>query len=178
MSHKVTKNDIAIIYDTQFDRIYKFFYYKTLNQNIAEDLTSETFLTFVNLLNEDKDIDNLKAFIYGIAKNIFMQYLRKKYQDGIPFSAIGDDFEEYAVEFVQEYDNAETSEEKLLKVLDKIPNKQREVIRLRFIEKLTLDEICIRLEKDMNYVKTTQKRGLKSLKMALELNSNIQDNEE
>jgi len=178
MSHLVTKNDIALIYDTQFDRIYKFFYYKTLNKNIAEDLTSETFLTFVNLLNEHKNIDNLNAFIYGVAKNIFMQYLRKKYQEGIPFSAIDNDFEEYAVEFVQEQESVETSEERLLKILHKIPAKQQEVIRLRFIEKLSLDEICIRLEKDMNYVKTTQKRGIKSLKKALELNSLINDESE
>ncbi|MEO6728285.1 MAG: sigma-70 family RNA polymerase sigma factor [Candidatus Dojkabacteria bacterium] len=175
MSNKVTKNDIALIYDSQFDRIYKFFYYKTLNKNVAEDLTSETFLTFVNLLNEHKDIENLNAFIYGIAKNMFMQFLRKKYQEGIPFSAIDKDFEEYAVEFVQEYDNSESSEDKLLKILHKIPSKQQDVIRLRFIEKLSLDEICIRLEKDMNYVKTTQKRGLKSLKAALELNANIDE---
>ncbi|MFS8131169.1 MAG: RNA polymerase sigma factor [Candidatus Dojkabacteria bacterium] len=175
MSNLVTKNDIELIYDSQFDRIYKFFYYKTLNKNIAEDLSSETFLTFVNLLNEHKSIENLNAFLYGIAKNIFMQYLRKKYQDGIPFSAIDKDFEEYAVEFVQENENTETPEEKLLKILDMIPSKQREVIRLRFIEKLSLEEITIRLGKDMNYVKTTQKRGLKSLKMAVELNTHIND---
>lgn len=174
----VSQNDIALIYDTNFDRIYKFFYYKTLNKNIAEDLTSETFLTFVNLLNEDKKVDNIKAFLYGVAKNIFMQYLRKKYQEGIPFSNLGDDFEEYAAEFVRENDIVESPEEKLLKILDKIPRKQQEVVRLRFLEKLSLDEICIKLEKDMNYVKTTQKRALKSLKQAVELNSTVFDEED
>lgn len=175
MGKAVTKNDIALVYDSQFDRIYKFFYYKTLNKNTAEDLASETFLTFVNLLNEHKEIDNLNAFLYGIAKNLFMQFLRKKYQEGIPFSAIDENFEEYAFEYVQESENTETSEEKLLKFLHLIPSKQQEVIRLRFIEKLNLDEICIKLQKDMNYVKTTQKRGIKSLKKAIELNTQVHD---
>lgn len=178
MSVTINQNDIASIYDNNFERIYKFFYYKTLNKDIAEDLTSDTFLTFVNLLNEHKDINNINAFLYGVAKNIFMQYLRKKYQEGIPFSSMPEDFEDYTAEVVRENENAETSEERLLKVLDKIPSKQRDVIYLRFIEKLSLEEITVRLGKDMNYVKTTQKRGLKSLKQALELNIIITDEED
>ncbi|MEP7103978.1 MAG: RNA polymerase sigma factor [Candidatus Dojkabacteria bacterium] len=172
---RVSKNDLSLIYDSHFDRIYKFFYYKTLNKNIAEDLTSETFLTFVKLLNEHKQVDNITAFLYGVGKNIFMQYLRKKYQEGIPFSALDENFEEYAAEVVRTAENEETPEEKLLKILDQIPSKQREVIRLRFIEKLGLEEIAQKLGKDMNYVKTTQKRGLKSIRQALELNAKVED---
>lgn len=172
---KLSKNDLSLIYDSHFDRIYKFFYYKTLNQDIAEDLTSETFLTFVKLLNEEKSIENPGAFLYGVAKNIFMQYLKKKYQEGIPFSSISDNFEDFVTETVSESSDAETPEEKLLKIMDKIPLKQREIIRMRFIEKLKLEEICEKLGKDMNYVKTTQKRGLKSIRKVLELNISIEE---
>lgn len=169
---------MAILYDSHFDKIYKFFYYRVISREIAEDLTSETFVTFVNLVNEEKEIENIRAFLYGVAKNIFMQYLRQKYKDGIPFSVIDNDFEDFVVETNNEIKDEETPEEILLKFLDKIPTKQREVIRLRFIEKLNLDEICEKLGKDMNYVKTTQKRGMKSLKMAIETGSDQKETSE
>jgi RNA polymerase sigma-70 factor (ECF subfamily) len=171
----LTQEDIAILYDTQFDRIYRFFYFRVISREIAEDLTSETFLTFVNLIKEEKEIENLRAFLYGVAKNIFMQYLKQKYKDGIPFSVINSDFEDLVAVNDEIQEEKTTPEEILLHFLDKIPNKQKEVIRLRFIEKLSLEEICKKLEKDMNYVKTTQKRGIKSLKKAIATNSEVND---
>jgi RNA polymerase sigma factor (sigma-70 family) len=45
-----------------------------------------------------------------------------------------------------------------------LPEKQRIVISLRLIEKLSLKEIAQELGKNMNYVKTTQKRAIKNLK--------------
>ncbi|MBE2279028.1 MAG: sigma-70 family RNA polymerase sigma factor, partial [Ignavibacteriaceae bacterium] len=154
----------------EFNRIYSFFYYKTLSVDIAEDLTSETFLALANILsgNSEKQIDNLKAFLFGIARNVFTKYLQKKYRGEIPFSNMGDDFEEYVEEFIDDNNTLETQEEKLKKYLPYLPKKQSIVLELRFIEKLSLQEICVRLGKNMNYVKTTQKRAFKSLRDAVE----------
>jgi DNA-directed RNA polymerase specialized sigma24 family protein len=38
---------------------------------------------------------------------------------------------------------------------------------MRLIEKMSLDEICEKLGKNMNYVKTTQKRGIRNLKFLI-----------
>ncbi len=164
----VTQSDIETMYEGFFDIIYKFFYFKILSKEVAEDLTSETFIQFVKGLKEDKEIENLKAYLFGIAKIIFINYLKQKYKDAIPFSQIGDDFEDFLVETVRERDNSPSQEDTLMTFMDKVPAAQREVLRLRFLEKLSLKEICEKLNKDMNYVKTTQKRGLKSLKQLVE----------
>ncbi len=164
----VTQSEIETMYEGFFDIIYKFFYFKILSKEVAEDLTSETFIQFVKGLKEDKEIENLKAYLFGIAKIIFINYLKQKYKDAIPFSQIGDDFEDFLVETVRERDNSPSQEDTLMKFMDKVPSAQREVLRLRFLEKLSLKEICDKMNKDMNYVKTTQKRGLKSLKQLVE----------
>jgi len=164
----VTQSEIETMYEGFFDIIYKFFYFKILSKEVAEDLTSETFIQFVKGLKEDKEIENLKAYLFGIAKIIFINYLKQKYKDAIPFSQIGDDFEDFLVETVRERDNSPSQEDTLMTFMDKVPAAQREVLRLRFLEKLSLKEICEKLNKDMNYVKTTQKRGLKSLKQLVE----------
>ncbi len=164
------KFNLSKIYDDQFDRIYSFFYYKTLSKDTAEDLTSETFLTLANILAnaKGKEIENIKAFLFGIARNTFIKYLQHKYKAEIPFSVFGENFEEYMDTFTKESKKAIPFEDRLIKYLEHIPKKQAVVLQLRFIEKLSLTEICQRLGKNMNYVKTTQKRAFKSLKDAIE----------
>lgn len=170
MTTQEIQHQLSTIYDSEFQRIYSFFYYKTLSKDLAEDLTSETFLVLANILsgNSDKRIDNLKAFLFGIAKNVFVKYLQKKYRGEIPFSNFSDDFEDYVDSFVVEKEKSEPLEDKLIQYLKYLPKKQAVVLELRFIQKLSLQEICEKLEKNMNYVKTTQKRGFKSLRDIIE----------
>ncbi len=170
MTTQEIQHQLSTIYDSEFQRIYSFFYYKTLSKDIAEDLTSETFLVLANILSGDSDkrIDNLKAFLFGIAKNVFVKYLQKKYRGEIPFSNFSDDFEDYVDSFVVEKEKSEPLEDKLIQYLKYLPKKQAVVLELRFIQKLSLQEICEKLGKNMNYVKTTQKRAFKSLRDIIE----------
>jgi len=164
------KIDIGEIYEENFDKLYKFFYYKVLSKDIAEDLTSETFLAFADIIKNSVNIEKPSHFLFGVAKNIFLRYLKDKYRQGIPFTDMGENFEEYCSSFVEEKSSdEETVEEKLLKYIKYIPDKQQVILKLRFIENLSLKEICNKLNKNMNYVKTMQKRGLRSLREALEL---------
>jgi DNA-directed RNA polymerase specialized sigma24 family protein len=39
--------DVEAIYELFSERIYKFFYFKFTSKQIAEDLTSETFMAFL-----------------------------------------------------------------------------------------------------------------------------------
>lgn len=167
-SEALSEKEIISFYNENFERIYKFFYYKTLSKEISEDLTSETFITFVKIIKDQKEIQNLKFFLYGIAKNIFLKYLKDKYRAGIPFSEFERDFENQAEKFVKNMEKIETLEERVLPYIEKLPPKQMQIMHMRFIEKLNLKDICQKLGKDMNYVKTTQKRGIANLKKLVE----------
>ncbi len=166
---KITSQDLELIFEANFEKIYRFFYYKVLSKEIAEDLTSEVFVTFANLLKEDKDIENPRNFLYGVSKNIFLRYLKQKYKQEIPISFLGDNFEEYIGEEEKEYQEKTTLEDRVLKYIDSLPDKQKNIAKMRLIDKLSLKEICEKLGKDMNYVKTTQKRAIKRLKELVEL---------
>lgn len=167
---ELNKKVLLDTYNKEINKLYSFFYYKVLSKDIAEDLTSETFVTFANILasSNQKEIENYTSFLYGIAKNIFIKYLQKKYKSELPFSYFGDDFENYVESFTQKERSSNNFEEQLLKYLPFIPAKQAAVLELRFIQKMSLLEICLKLGKNMNYVKTTQKRGFKSLKALIE----------
>ncbi len=165
------RQEIEIIFDKNFTRIFRFFYYKVLSKEKAEDLVSETFLIFVEQVQKRKDIEKPENFLYGVAKVVFRRFLQKKYKEA-KFVQLDESFMTQVEDYVNEVDK-KTPEELLLSFLDLIPEKQRRVIELRLIEKCSLQEICEKLGKDMNYVKTTQKRAIHSLRKAVELHGNV-----
>lgn len=163
----LSNSDIEILYERYFEKIYRFFYYKTLNKEIAEDLTSHSFLTFIKQSKSQKEIQNPKNYLFGITKFTFLAYLKKKYKQELPL--LNEDFAVYIDNFLDEIDDKPTLEDKASKYIKMLPEKQKRVLHMRLIEKLSLAEIAAKLGKNMNYVKTTQKRGIKNLKKMLAL---------
>lgn len=155
----IKKQLIEEIFEEHFDRIYRFFYYKILNREDSEDLTSETFLALVKKIKTSGKIAKYENYLYGIASNVFAAYLRKRYE--VKLSSV--EIEKLAEE-IDDADKDKNIKKIAEKFIKKLPAKQKAVIHLRLIEKKSLKEICKILEKDMNYVKTTQQRAIYNLK--------------
>ena len=160
----LTQSDIEVIYDLYFDSIYRFFYWKVLKKDTAEDLTSETFLNFVSQAKKNNPIRDPKNFLFGIAKIVFTKFLKRKYKQELELKDSYLNFAGYVEDFLSEAENIPTTEEKVAKYLKELPGKQKQVLNLRLIQKMSIKEIAQKLNKNINYVKTTQKRGIKSLK--------------
>jgi RNA polymerase sigma-70 factor (ECF subfamily) len=71
------RKEYAKIYDTYIGKIYRFVFLKVSSQEIAEDLTSETFLKGWEAFQQNK-IDNPQAFLYRIARNLVVDHYRIK----------------------------------------------------------------------------------------------------
>jgi RNA polymerase sigma-70 factor (ECF subfamily) len=165
-------DQLATIYDEHFRKIYRFFYYKVLSRELAEDLTADTFMKFVEMsqtktehgLHPEAIRDPVK-YLYGIAKLVLLEELKQKYHSikSIPIESESD-FGSYVENYLEEVDEVQTPEELAAKSIEQLPEKQKRIITLRLLEKKSLTEICELLGKDMNYVKTTQKRALHNLK--------------
>lgn len=161
---------IEITYEQNFEKIYRFFYYKVLNRTLAEDLTSETFLQFVEEIkkrnkksNDEPGVQNYNAFLFGVARIIFVKHLKKKYKEG-SFSVAPEYFEAYVDNLLADASVQKPLEDRVERYIALLPASQREVAHLRLIAKCNNKEICEKLGKNMNYVKVTFKRALKSLK--------------
>ena len=74
------------------------------------------------------------------------------------------DFIEYTKQVVVSNEELDKYEDKIKHFTHKLPSKQRRVVEMRFVGRLTLSEIADRLGKNMNYVKVTQRRAIRSLK--------------
>ena len=128
------------IYDKYIDQVYKFILYKVSSKEIAEDLTSETFMKCMNALGkfEPRFESALKSWIYTIAYNLVKDFYASK-KDDISV----DEIFELSVEenFGKNLDNKDRVEEvkEFLKILK--PD-QREILLMRIWDDLSYKEIA------------------------------------
>lgn len=63
--------------EEQYDKIYRYCYFKTQNAALAEDLTQECFLKYISqntYVERGKEL----AYLYTIARNLCMDTFRRK----------------------------------------------------------------------------------------------------
>src|SRR3989344_8270387 len=69
----------SLIYDQYIEKIYRFVYLKVSSQEIAQDITSKVFLKgWESYQKESKNIQNIGAFLYQIARNNVIDHYREK----------------------------------------------------------------------------------------------------
>jgi RNA polymerase sigma-70 factor (ECF subfamily) len=70
------------IYDLYVRKIYEFIYFKTHHKQIAEDLTSQTFLkSLENIQKYNLEKGRFSSWLYAIARNSVIDYYRTKKHD-------------------------------------------------------------------------------------------------
>lgn len=114
----------------QYDKIYKYCYFKVKNRDVAEDLTQETFLKYfsqTSYINRGKQL----VYLYTIAKNQCTDYFRK--QQTVPY-------DENLVE-VDEMTSAENSLA-VRQAVNLLSEDLQEIIMLRFSNELGIGEIA------------------------------------
>ncbi len=119
-------------------------------------MTQEVFL---KLSKSDSDkINNVKSWVYTIAKNTITDYYRKRkiYTEELEDKVIMEDYNDNNA--VQELSTCITS------YIEKLPEDYREIMRLSELENIPQKDIAVRL--DMNYVTVRSKvqRGRRKLR--------------
>ncbi len=122
--------------DEQYDKIYRYCYYKVGDASLAEDLTQETFLKF---FSQNKTIKSGKtmAYLYTIARNNCMDVFRKQKREIL-------DCDSSLFEQVTSVDMTDTFIESidLSNALSKLSSEEKELILLRYANELKIKEIA------------------------------------
>lgn len=160
-------HSFSFVYDEFFDEIYRFVYFKVLDEDKASDFTSDVFMKLVDYVKKEKgDIKNVRAMLYKIARNLIIDNSRKKREEYI---------EDIGVEISDEKNIsldeviADTQDvEKVKKAISKLSESYREVLIMKFIEELSNSEIAKILEKKEGAVRVLISRAISRLKKELE----------
>jgi len=154
-------------YDLYVDQLYRFIYFKVGNREEAEDLCSAMFLKTWHYILENslKDQKTLKALFYKISRNLIIDHYRKtRGRETISLDS------ENGVNITDEKQSPDSSFElqaDLLVIQTKLPelkDEYREVIILRFINELSINEIAEILDKSKGNVRILIYRALNALK--------------
>ncbi|TKJ38617.1 MAG: hypothetical protein CEE38_02630 [Planctomycetes bacterium B3_Pla] len=143
--------------------IYRFFYYSQGNHQIAQDQCGETFARFVAAVANFKSDNShsLKAFIFGIARNVLLETFRKNrlIQEDVGL------LEEVPSDRPSVFQQVSSPDELeyVLSTIRQFKEPERQILLLRFIEGLKLDEIAGVMKMPLNSVKSHVHRSRKKL---------------
>lgn len=117
--------------EDQYDKIYRYCYFKVNNIQLAEDLTQETFLRFFNP-NNYKEKGKPLAYLYTIARNLCIDYYKKDKK-----------LISYNPACITDY-NIDTFEKKyiLREAINHLSDDLKEIILLRYANQLKIGEIA------------------------------------
>ncbi len=162
------KSDIEIIVKQYLKSVYNFVFRIVGNENEASDITQEVFIKVWKNLSKIDESKNFKTWIFAIARNTTIDWLRKR--KNISFSKIEseDNYFEENIEDIEPLPDEIFIKKELAKeveeALTKIRPDFREIILLRYVEDLTFEEISEIVDKPLNTVKSHHLRALSALR--------------
>ncbi|SDY26222.1 RNA polymerase sigma-70 factor, ECF subfamily [Evansella caseinilytica] len=147
------------------DDIYRYILMMIGDHEQAKDLTHDTFIKAYNSLNRFEENTSDKNWLYKIARNVTIDYIRKR--KPIQFITESFAFIPSKEPCPEEIAQLGESEEQLYRSLKKLKRSYQEVIILRKIKELSIRETAEVLDWNEGKVKTTLFRGLHALKQQM-----------
>ena len=157
------------------DALYRSALYLAKKESNADDLVQETCLRALKSLKNDKEVDNVKAWLFKILVNTFINKYRKDKRDLslVDFDSIesfyGSLEEEAQMSSIPE-DEAEFNnllDDDVKKALEELPDDFRMVILLSTVEGFSYKEISKMVDCPVGTVMSRIYRGRKMLKERL-----------
>ena len=118
--------------EEQYDKIYRYCYFKMYDDQIAQEITQETFLRFYKQglnLGSDKEL----PYLYTIAKNLCIDHFRKRTVESL---------EEITEEVIDDPTEDLISNLTLRMTISKLPEDEQELIFLRYVNEVSITTIC------------------------------------
>lgn len=121
---------MSIELEEQYDKIYRYCYYRLRNAWKAEDITQETFLRY---LESDGYIDAGRplAFLYTVAKNLCIDEMRRRDMEQLPEELPGENQENGLVDALM-----------LKQALQQLTQAERELILLRYVNEVPVADLA------------------------------------
>ena len=135
------------------------------NREAAEDVTQDVFIKVWRALPRFDGRASVSTWIYTIARNASLSALRARH----PQSSLSDPEAMEAVEAIDPAPSADAMVDRaaLLRLVDQLPTKQRQVVMLFYMEEQSHEEVATMLSMPVGTVKTLLHRARASLSAAV-----------
>jgi RNA polymerase sigma-70 factor (ECF subfamily) len=151
--------------NTHWKYVYNYLLEKTNNEDEAEDITIKAFAKAFDKLNTYNDKYVFKTWLITIAKNIYIDHLRKVKKITISITKEDDlvfDIQD-STPSIEDKIITEQNLAKLLAYIKKLKPHYQEVIQLRYFQEMSYKAIAESINEPMNNVKVKLLRARKLL---------------
>jgi RNA polymerase sigma-70 factor (ECF subfamily) len=150
------------LYGIYLDRIYRYVFHQVGNRTTAEDLTEEIFIKAWKGIGKFKEKElQFSAWLYRIAHNHVIDCFRTSRQHlSLEAELLADNNPEQEVE-------EKEIQQLLLEAISCLPQQQKQLIILKFIEGLDNQEIEQVMHKGQGAIRVMQMRALATLRQRL-----------
>lgn len=164
---KGDEESLEILIAKYLKLIYSFIYKNVGDQAVAEDITQEVFIKVWKNLKKFDQNKNFSPWLFQIAKNTSIDYLRKK--KSIPFSkfenekgqnAFIDNMPAPSANLIEKLSDKEI----LASAMQNLPEKDQKIINLRHNDGLSFKEISAIFNESINTIKSRYRRTLANMK--------------
>jgi RNA polymerase sigma-70 factor (ECF subfamily) len=163
LARKGDTEAFGLLYDHYNGAVYRFLYYRTRSQALAEDLTSETFFRALRSMTgfrwQGKDFG---AWLMTIARNLATDHFkagRTRLELTTEDMGLHDD----AADGPETEVLAGLTNEILLQCLAQLPDEQRDCVVMRFLQGMSIAETAAVLGRSEGAIKQLQLRGVRNL---------------
>lgn len=139
-------------YTAYLKNIYKYVYSICYVKETSEEIVQELFLKVWENRENLVKVKSVKAYLYQSAKHLLFDYIRRlqvesKALDIIELNAlIGENYTDNHFIYSEYYQMAQQA-------IDLLPEKRKQIFKLRLNDELTLDEIALKLHISKSVVK-------------------------
>lgn len=153
---------IRELYQENLGSIYRYIYSKVGNREEAEDLTSQTFMKALRLLDTVHQLQSMQGWLFQVARTTVADYWRVRYRVAASsLDALLDAGWEGPVHEEINYQEQVNPEERVQRILALLPTHYREVLNCRFLLNLSIKETASHMGLTETNVKVLQFRALK-----------------
>ena len=164
--------NIEEVYKEYSNTVYKYLFCLTGKEEIAEDLTQETFAIAIKQINKFRGDCKISVWLCQIAKHLWYKELKKsKKNKNISINDLNEEIEE--AQTTEDIICEKEEKLKLFKDMQKLDEQSKEVMYLRMVGNLNFIEIGEILGKTPNWPRVTFYRAKQKIR---EVNENGKKN--
>jgi RNA polymerase sigma-70 factor, ECF subfamily len=153
----------ADLYELNFERVYAYVVRRVSNRAESEDLTAEVFhQALANLKRFEWRGIPFAAWLFRIAANLIADRWQRSGREVSDEERL--ELAEASGAAIEEVERRAT----LFRLVDTLPDEQKRVVVLRFVEQKSIKEVAREVRKTEGAVKQLQFRALSSLRARLE----------
>jgi len=154
------------LYDRYVDRVYRYVYYRVTSQSDSEDITQEVFVrAWKNIHKYQQRGRPFAAWLFAIARNLITDHYRNR-KNLVLLDDVANSTQVDGVDLQKEAEDS-FDRTQVRSAVAKLKGDRQRVIRLRFIDGFSYEEIAQILKKSEGAIRVIQYRALQDLRRIL-----------